>query len=132
MAGKAMEKATVNQEETYHLQQEFISPPDEALYGLAEGQDGVRNWWGMPVDLISQNITGAFPVMVSSRGYALIWDNESLTEFNPVNENEEISLNPSSRSGVFTAQSTGDYVFFARGGDGARDIGIGGRAANNT
>ncbi len=122
--GKAMEKATVNQEETYHLQQEFISPPDEALYGLAEGQDGVWNWRGMPVDLISQNITGAFPVMVSSRGYALIWDNESLTEFNPVNENEEISLNPSSRSGVFTAQSTGDYVFFARGGDGARDIGI--------
>ena len=68
--GKAMEKATVNQEETYHLQQEFISQPDEALYGLAEGQDGVWNWRGMPVDLISQNITGAFPVMVFSRGYA--------------------------------------------------------------
>ena len=33
--GKAMQTATVNQEETYHLQQEFLSPPDEALYGLA-------------------------------------------------------------------------------------------------
>ena len=86
-----MEKATVNQEDTYHLQQEFLSPPDEALYGMAEGQDGVWNWRGMPVDLISQNIIGAFPVMVSSRGYGLVWDNESLTEFNPVNENEEIS-----------------------------------------
>ncbi|MGB8030493.1 MAG: glycoside hydrolase family 31 protein [Terracidiphilus sp.] len=122
--GKAMQKATVNQEDTYHLQQEFLSPPDEALYGLAEGQDGVWNWRGMPVDLISQNIIGAFPVMVSSRGYGLVWDNESLTEFNPVTEDEEITLDPSSRAGVFTARRTGDYVFFARGGDGAREIGI--------
>ena len=122
--GKAMQRATVNQEETYHLQQEFVSPPDEALYGLAEGQDGVWNWRGMPVDLISQNIIGAFPVMVSSRGYGLVWDNESLTEFNPVSEDEEIAVDPSTRAGVFTARTTGDYVFFARGGDGAREIGI--------
>ena len=122
--GKAMQKASVNQEDTYHLQQEFFSPPDEAVYGLAEGQDGVWNWRGMPIDLISQNITGAFPVMVSSRGYGLIWDNESLTEFNPVSSTEEISLNPTSRAGVFMARRTGDYVFFARGGDGAREIGI--------
>ena len=122
--GKATQKATVNQEDTYHLQQEFLSPPYEALYGLAEGQDGVWNWRGMPVDLISQNIIGAFPVMVSSRGYGLVWDNESLTEFNPVSEDEEIAVDPSSRAGIFAARRTGDYVFFARGGDGAREIGI--------
>jgi alpha-D-xyloside xylohydrolase len=131
--GKAMQKATVNEEDTYHLQQEFLSPSDEALYGLAEGQDGVWNWRGMPIDLISQNIIGAFPVMVSSRGYGLVWDNESLTEFNPVSANEEIPLNPSSRTGVFTARRTGDYVFFARGGDGAGEIGIavGGRVIHD-
>jgi alpha-D-xyloside xylohydrolase len=122
--GKAMQEATVNQENTYHVQQEFLSPPDEALYGLAEGQDGVWNWRGMPIDLISQNIIGAFPVIVSSRGYGLIWDNESLTQFNPVSSNEEIPLNPSSRAGVFTARRTGDYAFFARGGDGRDEIGI--------
>lgn len=122
--GKAMQKATVNQENTYHVQQEFLSPPGEALYGLAEGQDGVWNWRGMPIDLISQNIIGAFPVMVSSRGYGLLWDNESLTDFNPVSSNEEIRLKPSDRTGLFTARKTGDYVFFARGGDGAGEIGI--------
>ena len=122
--GKAMQKATVNQEGTYHLQQEFLSPPDEALYGLAEGQDGVWNWRGLPVDLINQNIIGAFPVMVSSRGYGVVWDNESLTEFNPVSEDEEIALDPTSRAGTFTARTTGDYVFFGRGGDGAGEIGI--------
>ena len=122
--GKAMQKATVNEEDTYHLQQEFLSPPDEALYGLAMGQDGVWNWRGMPIDLISQNITGAFPIMVSSRGYGLLWDNESLTEFNPVSENDEIALNASSHTGTFTARKSGDYVFFARGGDGAGEIGI--------
>lgn len=122
--GKAMQKATVNQVDTFHVQQEFLSPPDEALYGLAEGQDGVWNWRGMPVDLISQNITGAFPIMVSSRGYGVLWDNESLTEFNPVSEDDEIAVNPSSRAGLFKARETGDYVFFARGGDGAGEIGI--------
>jgi len=122
--GKAMQKATVNHEDTYHVQQEFLSPPYEALYGLAEGQDGVWNWRGMPIDLINQNIIGGFPVMVSSRGYGVVWDNESLTEFNPVNEDEEIALDPSSREGKFTARTTGDYVFFARGGDGAGEIGI--------
>jgi alpha-D-xyloside xylohydrolase len=122
--GKAMQMATVNQEDTYHVQQEFASPPDEALYGLAEAQDGVWNWRGMPVDLISQNIIGAFPIMISSRGYGLLWDNESLTDFNPVNSNEEIPLDSSGRTGAFTARKTGDYVFFARGGNGAGDIGI--------
>ena len=122
--GKAMQKATVNHEDTYHVQQGFLSPPDEALYGMAEGQDGVWNWRGMPIDLINQNIIGGLPVLVSSRGYGLLWDNESLTEFNPMNSNQEIPLNPSSRSGVFTPPTTGEYVFFAGGGDGAADIGI--------
>jgi alpha-D-xyloside xylohydrolase len=122
--GKAMQKATVNHEDTYHLQQGFLSPPDEALYGMAEGQDGVWNWRGMPIDLINQNIIGGLPVLVSSRGYGLVWDNESLTEFNPMNSNQEIPLDPSSRSGVFTPRTTGEYVFFAGGGDGAADIGI--------
>lgn len=122
--GKAMERAIVNHEDTYHVQQTFLSPSGESLYGMAESQDGVWDWRGIPIDLISQNITGAFPVLISSRGYGVIWDNESLTEFNPVSENEEIPLDPSSRKGTFEAPSTGDYVFFARGGDGAGEIGI--------
>lgn len=122
--GKAMQKATVNHEETYHLEEEFHSPPDEALYGMAEGQDGVWNWRGMPINLINQNIIGALPVMVSSRGYGLIWDNESATEFNPMSANQEIALNPSSRTGEFTARTTGEYVFYVGGGDGAEEVGI--------
>jgi alpha-D-xyloside xylohydrolase len=131
--GKVMQKATVNQENTYHLQQGFLSPPDEALYGMAEGQDGVWNWRGMPIDLINENIIGALPVMVSSRGYGLLWDNESITEFNPMSSNQQIPLNPSSRTGAFTARRTGEYVFFVKGGDGAGEIGIavGGRVIHD-
>jgi alpha-D-xyloside xylohydrolase len=122
--GKAMQAAVVNHEETYRVEQDFVSPPDEALYGMAEAQDGVWNWHGIPLDLISQNITGAFPVLVSSRGYGVIWNNESLTQFNPVSPQEEIPLNASSRAGTYHASKTGDYVFFARGGNGAGEIGI--------
>ncbi len=65
--GKAMQQATVNHVDTYHVEQDFLSPPDEALYGMAEGQDGVWNWRGMPIDLVNENIVGALPVMISSR-----------------------------------------------------------------
>ena len=122
--GKAVERATVNQEDTYHVQQAFLSPPDEALYGLAEAQDGVWNWRGIPIDLINENLIGAFPVVVSTRGYGLVWDNESLTEFNPVSSKEEIPLDPARRTGTFAVGKTGEYVLFARGGDGAGEIGI--------
>ena len=87
-----MQKATVNHVDTYHVEQDFLSPPDEALYGMAEGQDGVWNWRGMPIDLVNENIVGAFPVMISSRGYGLVWDNESQTEFNPMSSDEEIAF----------------------------------------
>ncbi len=122
--GKAMRRAMVNHQDTHHLQQEFVSPPDEALYGMAEAQDGIWNWRGVPIDLISQNMIGAFPVMVSSRGYGVVWDNESLTEFNPVSPNEEIRVDPQTKSGVFTATKSDDYFFFVKGGDGTGEIGI--------
>ncbi len=41
-----------DQPDTYHIQQTFLSPTDERLYGMAEGQDGTWNWSaGMPIEL---------------------------------------------------------------------------------
>jgi alpha-D-xyloside xylohydrolase len=122
--GKAMQRATVNGEDTYHLEQQFVSPHDEALYGMGEKQDGMWNWRGIPVELINDNTVGGIPVMVSSRGYGVLWNNESQTQFNPMNADEEVLLKPSTRTGTYRAPETGEYVFFADGGDGAGDIGI--------
>jgi alpha-D-xyloside xylohydrolase len=150
--GKVMTPATVNNEDTFHAQQTFDSPPDECLYGMAEAQDGTWNWRGMPIELRQLNTQAALPVLISTKGYGLLWDNASLTEFNPVDDEVPLRLEtppatedasaPRSteqlrattqrrgksplaiRHGTFTSGEAGDYVFFARNGDRRDEIGI--------
>ena len=93
--------AGANQPQTYRVEQTFLSPDDERLFGMAQCQDGVWNWRGMPIELRQLNTQAAFPMLVSSRGYGLLWDNASLTDFNPVDR--EIPLSTS----VDAAPATG-------------------------
>ena len=142
---------TVGQEKFYRIQQTFLSPTDEYLYGMAQCQDGIWNWRGMPIELRQVNTQAALPMLISSRGYGLLWNNASLTDFNPVDY--EISLTsssaaqsngptateqlrgrgsrgrgqrgaPSVRTGTFTTGEAGEYVFFVKDGDRRNEIGI--------
>ena len=141
---------TADQEQFYRVQQTFLSPDDEKLYGMAQCQDGVWNWRGMPIELRQLNTQAALPMLVSSRGYGLLWNNASLTDFNPVDQ--EISLTSSNavssngptateqlrgrgrgrgqrggstvRTGTFTTDEAGEYVFFVKDGDRRNEIGI--------
>ena len=142
---------TVGQEKFYRIQQTFLSPTDEYLYGMAQCQDGIWNWRGMPIELRQVNTQAALPMLISSRGYGLLWNNASLTDFNPVDY--EISLTSSSaaqsngptateqlrgrgsrgrgqrgaasvRTGTFTTGEAGEYVFFVKDGDRRNEIGI--------
>ncbi len=142
-------KITAGLPTTYRLQQTFDSPADEHLYGMAECQDGIWNWRGMPIELRQLNTQAAFPVLVSSRGYGLLWDNASLTDFNPVDQETPLSSSnadpttgptateqlrggsggrgrgaTSPRTGTFTTGEAGEYVFFAKGGNRSGEIGI--------
>ena len=102
----------------------FASPPDEFLYGLGQYQDGMWNWRGLPRELRQQNTIAAVPMLVSSRGYGLLWDNASLTEFNPPkHEVPLVSANDAVVSskkddpkiytwhGEFTSDQAGEYFF---------------------
>jgi alpha-D-xyloside xylohydrolase len=136
-----------NQAKTYRVQQTFLSPADEHLYGMAQCQDGVWNWRGMPIELRQVNTQAALPVLVSSCGYGLLWDNASLTDFNPVDQEILLSgretVSPEGptateqlrgrrgprgvatvRTGTFTTGRAGEYVFFAKDGDRRNEIGI--------
>jgi alpha-D-xyloside xylohydrolase len=64
----------------------FSSPPGEGLFGLGQHQDGVMNDKGHQVTLDQFNNGGvggeiALPVMMSSRGYGLMWDTYSRAHF---------------------------------------------------
>ncbi|HXS68512.1 MAG TPA: glycoside hydrolase family 31 protein [Candidatus Polarisedimenticolia bacterium] len=118
--GKAMPAVTVNGEATFQPEQTFTSPNDEFLYGLGQFQDGIWNWRGMPQQLRQLNTQIALPMVVSSHGYGLLWNNASLTEFNPADT--EVPL--TDKSGKFTTAEAGDYVFFVKDGDRRNLIGV--------
>ncbi len=118
--GKVMPAATVNGESTFTPEQTFTSPNDEFIYGLGQFQEGIWNWRGMPQEVRQLNTQIAVPMVLSSYGYGLLWNNASLTEFNPADT--EVSL--TNKSGAFTTTEAGDYVFFVKDGDRRNLIGV--------
>ena len=70
----------------YHVTQQFRLSPTEAIYGLGQYQQGVMNWRGHSVTLFQENREIAVPVIVSTNNYGLLWDNYSLTKFDDEKE----------------------------------------------
>ena len=118
--GKTMTAVNVNGESAYQPEQVFASPADEFLYGLGQFQDGIWNWRGIPEQLRQLNTQISIPMIVSSRGYGLLWNNASLTEFNPTDT--EVPL--TNRTGNFVTKEAGEYVFMVKDGDRRNLIGI--------
>ncbi len=54
----------------------------EALYGLGQHQAGVWNYRGETIDLSQENTNIAVPLLVSSNGYGIFWNNSSRTHVN--------------------------------------------------
>jgi len=61
----------------------FASPEDECLFGLGQFQDGFSNVRGLSRRLTQVNTQISIPMLLSSKGYGILWNNYGLTEFNP-------------------------------------------------
>jgi alpha-D-xyloside xylohydrolase len=60
--------------------QSFETPPDEGIYGLGQHQRGAWNYAaGGSVRLAQANMEVGVPVITSSHGYVLLWDNPAVT-----------------------------------------------------
>jgi len=82
---KTMTPVTVNGEKTYRAEDYMTLGgygSTEAIYGLGQHQAGVWNYRGDSVDLSQDNTSIAVPLMVSSNGYGLFWNNMSRSRFN--------------------------------------------------
>lgn len=78
--GKSLTPGQINGINTLRSRQEFELAPDEAIYGLGQHQNGWMNYRGATVHLQQRNPTeSAVPVLVSSRGYGILWDNPAIT-----------------------------------------------------
>lgn len=80
---KTMSAATVAGISTYNVSTQFNSPKNEALYGLGcHPLDSLSiNYKGRDQDLAIRYMTGAIPVLLSTKGYGLLWDNYSASNF---------------------------------------------------
>ena len=79
--GKSMRPVTVDGLPFWKTTQSFLSPGDESLYGLGGFWHGFLDHKGDMVKFQQFNTCDVSPVLVSSNGYAVLWDNAALGEF---------------------------------------------------
>ena len=80
---RTLTPTVVNGEKTYHSER-FVNMWDtqEAFYGLGQHQGGVWNYRGEAVDLSQDNTNISIPLLLSSNGYGIFWNNGSRSHFN--------------------------------------------------
>lgn len=98
LGGKQVRPAVVGGFNTLRCRQEFALAPDEAIFGLGQHQNGDMNYRGKRVRLQQRNTDVAIPVLVSSKGYGVLWDNPAITDVN-VGERDAGTLSWSSEAG---------------------------------
>jgi len=76
---RTYEAAEINGEQTYRITDRFSPDATEGLYGLGQHQNGMFNYRGATVELGQNNTDVAIPFLVSSKGYAILWNTASLT-----------------------------------------------------
>ncbi len=80
---RRMTPVVVNGESTYHAEIfETLWGSMEGFYGLGQHQAGVWNYRGEAVDISQDNTNISIPMVLSSNGYGIFWNNTSRSRFN--------------------------------------------------
>ncbi len=78
-----MQPSRVNGEDMYRSEAVFnIYGSHEAIYGLGQHQAGVWNYRGESVDISQDNTNISIPMMLSSNGYGIYWNNDGRGRMN--------------------------------------------------
>jgi alpha-D-xyloside xylohydrolase len=102
--GRHYVAATVNGEKVYHVSQRFMPDALEGIYGLGQHQAGVFNYRGAVVELAQMNTDVAIPMLVSTKGYGILWNTASHSYFD--------NRFPSEMKLTAEAADAIDYYFF--------------------
>src|SRR6185437_3791763 len=76
---RTYEPVEQNGDRTFRVTDRFSPSITEAFYGLGQHQNGMFNYRGATVELGQNNTDVAIPLLVSSKGYALMWNTAALT-----------------------------------------------------
>ncbi len=78
---RTYEPVVRNGEDTYRVTDRFSPTMNEAVYGLGQHQSGMFNYRGATVELGQDNTDVAIPLLISSKGYGLMWNTAALSYF---------------------------------------------------
>ena len=98
--GRSLTPSMIDTEQTYIAEQHFVSPSDEHQYGLGQFQDGYLDVRGLSRRLTQVNTQISVPMIVSNKGYALLWNNYGMVDFNP--SDSQVVLSRQSEKGEVT------------------------------
>ena len=85
------------------LEDTFLSPTGESLFGGGQFQDGFLNLRDVPRRMTQVNTQISIPFFVSSKGYGLLWHNYGRTDLNPADQT--IALTPAG-TGTYTIEQS--------------------------
>jgi alpha-D-xyloside xylohydrolase len=83
--------ATLHQIQGTEATLAFLSPQDEYLYGLGQFQDGYCNVRGLSRRLTQVNTQISIPMLLSSKGYGVLWNNYGLVDYNPCDQSVRLT-----------------------------------------
>ena len=104
--GHGVAPAEVQGEPTWAVSAHFDSPAGEHLYGTGQFQDGYLDIRGLTRRLTQVNTQIALPIILSSRGWGLLWHNYGLTDFNPADHSVALTATEED-GGSVTVNATG-------------------------
>lgn len=93
-----------HEKNAFSVRQNFTLTPDEGIYGLGQHQDGFMNYRGKTVKIVQANTEAVTPLLISTNGWGILWDNYSQTVF---------SDNPQNMSMWSEVGDNMDYYFIA-------------------
>jgi alpha-D-xyloside xylohydrolase len=80
---RSLTPVEVNGEKTYHSEMfSNLWDSTEGFFGLGQHQAGVWNYHGETVDISEANTNISIPIVLSSNGYGIYWNNSSRSRFN--------------------------------------------------
>ena len=88
------------------VSQSFITAPNEFIFGTGQFQDGYLNIRGLTRRLTQVNTQISIPMIISNKGYGILWNNYGLTDYNPSDMVIELEQGGSDGTSV-TVNATG-------------------------
>ena len=106
----AVPAETVQDRTAYEARQQFVFDPDEGLYGLGSHEEGIGNLRGHSRVLYQHNMKAVVPVLVSTKGWGILFDMGCMMAFHDDEEGSYLWADCADELDWYFFYGEGDYA----------------------